>query len=461
MSNRNFFLFLLGLLVVPGMALSQITEKQLKRFSGGKEIQSVSGPGLNSASGDIVITVEDDDELNIILVHNDNGKLSLIANNDGLLMGRGMLGNSGGSSSRLEGRFLYADYTIGSNSGLSNISMVFEKIGDSYFFSHYHSQTYNYGAENYFARTAITEKQTGVINFKDATEASILEKAGKQETDPFSSYSFIKKGFDKFSDWIPSGYELASYAEGDLNTDPYKKDAVLWLYSKDEDHCLIQLLLQQKSGTYKKSVSNKMLFDVDESFNPANTKIVVKNGFFTLEQRVGNGFDFDHRYFTFKYNTEVKNWLLHRYDVEHYVAFNAVAGKNVTHLTIKEFGLWDFEKLNFAPGDYFYDPGLAKITGTIIKKSFPDATDAVFVLKADYPVNALALPLGYNEKADEETDAPTIRGERELQVFSTGKFNSNNFMNKKVLIEGKIFRGQTRGQYTQLVLEIEEIRLQR
>lgn len=460
MMKQFIRLVLLILFFVPVSLAAQVTESRLKKFVGNENITNVSGPGLTAHSGDILVTIEDEDILDIILIRSKNGKLSILARNNNLLMGRDMLGNSGGSSPRLERDFLYADYFIGSNSGFSNISMVFEKRGDDYFFSRYHSQTYNYGAENYFARTGITEEQTGTINFKDASEAGILEKADKQETDSFSSYSFIKKGLDKFSNWIPSGYELASYAEGDLNSDPNKKDAVLWLYNKDEGHCLIQLLLQQNSGTYNKSGSNKMLFDVDDNFNPANTRTVVKNGFFTLEQRVGNGPDFDHRYFTFKYNVPAKNWLLHRYDVEHFSAFNPIADENVSHLSVNDFGVWDFEKLDFAPGDYFYDPGLAKITGTIIKKSFPDATDAVFVLKPDYPVNALALPLGYNEKVDEETDDQTIRGERELQAFSTGKFNLNNFMNKKVLIEGKIFRGQTREQNTPLVLEVQEIKLQ-
>lgn len=458
MKNILFILLSIGLNTVATNA--QISKLNFKPFIGNQKISDTSGPGLTSTSGDIMITVEDEDEMDIILVSNKNGKLSLIAKNNGLLMGSSMLGASGGSSPYLGGEFLHADYTIGSNSGFSDVSMVFEKRGNEYYFTHYASQTWNYGIENYFLRTGITEQQTGAINFKDASEEMILKKAGKGETDPFSADAFISKGVEKFSKWIPSGYELVTYAEGDLNGDIYKKDAVLWMYSRDDEFCLIQLLLHQSAGAYMKAGANNVLFMADDSFNPYNSRVAVKNSFFTLEQRVGTGADFDHRYFTFKYKADSRNWLLHRYDVEHFSGFKSFPDNSTTHLTMKEFGALNFEKLDYAPGDYFYDPALAKISGIIIKKSFPGSQGEIMVLQSDYPVNALALPLGYGESGDPETDDRIIRGERELQVVNVKDLNMRTFINKKVLVTGKVFRGQTRAQYTTLLLEVQEIKPQ-
>lgn len=453
-----FILLSVGLNTVATNA--QISTLNFKPFIGNQKISDTSGPGLTNPSGDIMITVEDEDEMDIILVSSKNGKLSLIAKNNGLLMGSSMLGVSGVSSSYLEGEFLHADYSIGSNSGFSEVSMVFEKRGNDYYFTHYASQTWNYGIENYFLRTGVTEKQTGAINFKDASEEMILKKAGEGETDPFGPDAFIRKGVEKFSKWIPSGYELVTHAEGDLNGDTYKKDAVLWMYSRDEEFCLIQLLLQQSEGSYMKAAANNVLFMADDSFNPNNSRVAVKNSFFTLEQRVGTGADFDHRYFTFKYKADTKNWLLHRYDVEHFSGFNSFPDNNTTHLTVKEFGRLNFEKLDYAPGDYFYDPALAKISGVIIKKSFPGSQGEIMVLQSDYPVNALALPLGYGESVDSETDDRTSRGESELQVVNAKGLDMKSFINKKVLVTGKVFRGQTRAQYTTLLLDVQEIELQ-
>ncbi|MCW5914365.1 MAG: DUF4431 domain-containing protein [Chitinophagaceae bacterium] len=82
------------------------------------------------------------------------------------------------------------------------------------------------------------------------------------------------------------------------------------------------------------------------------------------------------------------------------------------------------------------------------------------VLQSDYPVNALALPLGYGESGDPETDDRTIRGESELQVVNAKGLDMKTFINKKVLVTGKVFRRQTRAQYTTVLLDVQEIELQ-
>lgn len=162
-------------------ANAQITTEQLKPFIGELKLVSSLGPGLDDASGDILLLLEDaeyNDFLTLVLVRNTKGKLKLIVQNDGLLMAQSMLGNSGDNVPYLGADLLFADYNMGSNSSYSSVSMVFkkDKKGD-YYFHEYHSRTSHYGEEDPNERVYITATQIGRLAFKDATEEGILEKA--------------------------------------------------------------------------------------------------------------------------------------------------------------------------------------------------------------------------------------------------------------------------------------------
>lgn len=457
--NHKFLVTIILLLAFNMCVTAQINPKKFSPFIRGMKILSSSGPGLNNSSGDILLELGTDDDPDfetLLLLRNTKGKLSVIAKNRSLVMGHEMLGNAGWSNSSLNGNTLSVFYSIGSKSGQSDVSIEFEKNNTGeYVFTKYTTTTQNYGVENLSARQKITAAQTGKLNFVEATEDLILKRSKVKITPEDTS---LMKAQSLYAKYIPGDYRLAAYATGDLNTDGYKRDLILVFYN-DED-CVIKLFLEQKDGSYQEAKKNSTLIAPDENFNIHNLKLVIKNGFFTIEQKVAIGDkDYDHRYYTFKYNAPSNKWLFHRYDVEHYSGFNQAADKNVIHLSVNDFGTWDFEKLDFAPGDYFYDPEWTEITGTIIKKTFPDSREAVFVLKTDYPVNALALPVRKDEIEERQTDIPTIRGERELQVFSSKDVNLDSFLNRKVLVDGKISRGQPREQFTTLVMEILEIKL--
>jgi len=274
-------------------AFAQIKPEQFKPFIGNQKIIGSSGPGLTAASGDIFLELSDADNPDVetvMLLRNSNGKLSKIAENATLLMGQEILGASGGNYPDLSGNILSVDYTLGNNSSQSDVSIVFEKSGDgNYYFKEYTSKTRNYGVENLFARARITQQETGKITFSEASESKILQKSSANALPDEPD----DKAAQPYAAYIPDGWRLAASAKGDLNLDGFKEDLLLVLYN--EESCQIQLLMQQKDGKYKTAQENAVLIIPDETFNINNLKTVVKNGFFTVEQRVAiNDNDFDH-----------------------------------------------------------------------------------------------------------------------------------------------------------------------
>lgn len=160
---------------------TQVNEKQLQPFLKGLRLIKVSGDGLNQTSGDILLELvsnEPDDYETLVLLRNENGKLKKIGENSNLLMGRGMLGNSGSNYPTLSGNILSINYTVGSSSYQSDITMTFEKNKDGeYYFSTYTSITRNHGVEDPLATKIINTTQTGSIRFSDADENNLLQQA--------------------------------------------------------------------------------------------------------------------------------------------------------------------------------------------------------------------------------------------------------------------------------------------
>ncbi|CAL1518725.1 hypothetical protein [Chitinophaga sp. MM2321] len=330
---------------------AQITEKQLNPFLNGLRLVEASGEGLKQSSGDILLELaskEQDTNETLVLFRNEKGKLKKIAENSELLMSKELLGVSGGNYPGLSGNKISIDYTLGSNSAVSDISIVFEKGSDgNYYFKEYTAVTRNYGVENLFARQQITAQQTGKINFSAASESKFFERS-KTNPMPEDTGEPVYKASERYAKYIPVGWRLAAFADGDLNLDGFKKDLLFILYN--EDSCHIQLLLQQGNGSYKVAQTNTQLIIPNETFNVNNLKTVIKNGYFTIEQRIAtDDTNFDHRYSTFKFDTANKNWLLHRFDVEHFSGFNPKPSTNVTHLAQQNFGKISFEKLDHIP----------------------------------------------------------------------------------------------------------------
>ena len=347
MKTKNVF-FIVFLLYGIG-SQAQIRSSQYKPFTEGLELKDASGPGIKSSSGDILLELvskEPDENETLVILRNSKEKLTKIAKNTDLLMSKDMLGISGSNYPSFIDGIIAIDYTLGSSSSQSDISMKFEKENDgNYWFKEYTTTSTNFGVENLFARQIITAKQTGKISFSEASEDLILKKPSSK-TATESSEDEVYKAATTYAKYIPVGWRLGGFAKGNLNLDSNKNDLVILLYNENE--CKVQLLLQQSNGTYKTEIANDQLIVPDENFNVNNFKLVIKNGFFTLEQRISiNDNQFDQWYATFKYDQ--KNWTLYRFDVEKYEGFNSRPKPDVTHLTQKDFGTILFRNMKSFP----------------------------------------------------------------------------------------------------------------
>jgi len=90
------------------------------------------------------------------------------------------LGVSGGNYPELSGDILSVNYTLGSGSSQSDVSIVFEKNKNgNYKFKEYDSVTRNYGKEDVSARQKITAAQIGEIFFFGRINRRIHSGKGK------------------------------------------------------------------------------------------------------------------------------------------------------------------------------------------------------------------------------------------------------------------------------------------
>lgn len=185
---KHIYSFPIILMLISTISVSaQIKPEKFKPFIGQQEIIDSSGPGLKSDSGDILLELKDDENPDfetLMILRNTKGKLTKTAENSELMMGKDLLGISGGNYPELSGNILSVDYTLGSGSSQSDISIVFEKDknGD-YEFKEYTSVTRNYGKEDVSARQKIRAAQTGEIFFSEAlSEEFILKKAKSANT---------------------------------------------------------------------------------------------------------------------------------------------------------------------------------------------------------------------------------------------------------------------------------------
>ena len=313
-------------------------------FIGSQKIVSQSGPGLENEAGDILLELKEpdnDDVVNLMVLRRNKEKLTKVAENCQLLMGPDMLGIAGGNYPSLNDKTLSVDYSLGSNSASSDITIRFEKNNNGeYDFKEYTCVTSNFGVENLFARQKVTSEQTGKIVFANAHVDNIARFSKSKFRDP---YPLLQKASIQYGKYIPEGYQLVALGEGDLNRDPLAQDAVLILNNGEQ--CSIRLLTRQANGSFAVARTNNSLIAVDSTYNSNNLAVAVKEGYFTIEQRVAtDNVNFDHRYITFRYESATKRWLLHRYDVEHFSGFNPQPIKPATHLSRTQLGDIPFEK---------------------------------------------------------------------------------------------------------------------
>lgn len=163
--------------------MAQVSNEFLSFIPEGYKYINASGPGMENESGDILVELTDlefGEEVKLIILNKTIGKLSVLAENSELLMGKELLGTSGANYPQLIDRTLYVNYSLGSGSAFSNISMVFEKNNDGhYYFVEYTYSTTNNGKENLSQGKKITAAQTGRISFSEAREEMILNKKRK------------------------------------------------------------------------------------------------------------------------------------------------------------------------------------------------------------------------------------------------------------------------------------------
>lgn len=334
-------------------AQAQVTEAQLQPFLEGLSLIQASGDGLKQASGDVLLELasqDPEDNETLVLLRNENGTLRKVAVNSSLLMGRDVLGISGGNYPDLSDGILSVDYTVGSGSSQSDISIKFKGLEDGrYAFKEYTSITRNHGVENLFARERVTAAQTGTIFFHDAEESAITEASSSRPEHVDTGQRVHAQLPVDAGRYVPDGFVVLAFAQGDLNLDPYKEDLLLVL--QDDERISVRLLMQKSDGRLALARSNDALLIPDATFSPENLRLVVKNGFFTLEQRVAvDDADFDHRYATFKYDAGRKNWILNSFAVEHYAGFDPKPSKDVTRLGKKQFGTLWFHDMEHLPG---------------------------------------------------------------------------------------------------------------
>ncbi|MDO6739484.1 lysozyme inhibitor LprI family protein [Wenyingzhuangia sp. 2_MG-2023] len=175
------------------------------------------------------------------------------------------------------------------------------------------------------------------------------------------------KTFSEITKFIPKNYSILDSVKGDLNKDEFD-DYILVLRKKDEEksskynenkpekrHLLILIGNSQGKLELKAENENAVLcIDCSGAIHGDSfEKVVIKNGYFSIEYYTAGGNTKWSRIITFKYNNLEENWFLHK-DGTEYFRFNnsenlnseAIIKTGEEILTVKNFGEIQFEKFN-------------------------------------------------------------------------------------------------------------------
>ena len=116
----------------------------------------------------------------------------------------------------------------------------------------------------------------------------------------------------KIKNHIPDSVSEYRVYSGNLNRDDFD-DIILRFKMKNEsenrEH--FHLFLGQKNGTYKLAVRNDFI-ELDDVDGTAFDKIIIKNGYFSLEYVGYGNTSGSYEIITFRYSKNDKNWLLHK-----------------------------------------------------------------------------------------------------------------------------------------------------
>lgn len=458
-------------------------------YIGQRSLISAAGPGLKEKAGDILLELKDpenEDWRVVLLLHKAaDGKLEQIGENSALVMAPDMLGG-GSCTAALNGPCLTIDWRLGSSSAYSTGSMVFVKAkDDKYYFNTYCLRTQNYGIENYYARDYVNAVQTGQLPFDNTSEAKILQLAarGKVLEKPVD----FARGNQVFKAFIPKGFRLATFAVGDINLDGQKIDALLFLYNQSESR--IRLLLSQTGMGYRLGGDNSRILATGEGFNSNNVHLVIKEGYFTVEQRsagVKRNHDdsrsddhqneknnplagFVQNEITFKWDTASGEPLLHRFQAGLFTAPDKAPASMAFDLNKNNFGKVAFSHMNTAAftaarkfkgkNVFYYDPAISKMTGTIVRVK--EDEQSYFILRPDAPVNIIADPA----EPDPEIRDHDLKDVAEIQLYfmSTHAAMISGYciasmLNKRVTLWGQLFTGRTADQKAAVLMEVNQLK---
>jgi hypothetical protein len=133
---------------------------------------------------------------------------------------------------------------------------------------------------------------------------------------------------------------------GDLNRDKYE-DAILRFKLKNEpdyqEH--IYLLIGTQDSKYQLASKNDSL-SLDNSDGTSFDKIVIKNGYFSIEYIGFGNTSGSYEIITFKYSYTDNNWLLHRHG-SRLIHRYSESGPVENMQTRKDFGDILFEDFNY------------------------------------------------------------------------------------------------------------------
>lgn len=340
---KNKLLIIILLLPAPGIFAQEKYNQALKPFMLNESFVSMSGPGEKAKTGDLLLVTENREDETVymkLLRWQTNGKLKMIAENSRLMISHSLSGNSGGSSASLDGVEISVSVSVGSNSSYGTADINFKKGKDgNYYFSNFTAKNTNYGLEDYFSHVGLISKESGLIKFQDVDENQLWEKVEANS----AKYQDQSEEAKKYQKILPKAYTLFEhFALGDLNNDVYKNDLLLGLGNGN-----IVLLLEQADGTFKKVEQSKNMVYLPLDYNPNNLKMIIKNGYFTIEQRIGNNQNaFNHYYSTFKYDKIKKDWFLHRVGIECYQDYESKPIPPIIQKSNKDFGIIPFKNAN-------------------------------------------------------------------------------------------------------------------
>lgn len=470
---KNIMLFALGLMVCSG-SIAQTPSEFNSFIPKDYTYFKASGPGLKSTNGDILLTLKNKNWTQnglLIILRKTNGKLQKIAENGKLFLDddHDNLGSLGYCEAKLQGNTITFEINIGRYSYLNKEWYYYQKDADGqYYLNKYQSSYSEHGAENLFGREEFTAKEIGKINFSQVDEITMNEVKVTANRPSNEGISIEEGLFRRIESVTPQSLQPTVFAKGDLNSDAQKEDIIAIGYDEDREDISILLFLQQANGKYKLAAANSTLLQTTPEgfYREKNFRLAIKNGFFTIEQRITTEeSDFEHQYFTFKYDAASKDWFSHRYGVEFFSGFNQKTVKPTQTYELAQIGKIPFSKAINFPNYFYYEPEQSIIYGTVTEKMFyegpgygetPEVDKKVnaLILKTDVPVNAYP----HSQNDDPEIGDRIITNQKEIQIYTTDKkINLSSLKGKKVALQGVLQRAMTGHHHTEILMEVKSI----